>query len=149
MTLLCLFLVPIQGMGVDLYKWTDEFGRIHYTDKPPTNENVEKKEIKIKSYDGPAQILDYAAALNRDPTVKIYSAEWCGVCKRAKKYMQERNIKFRELDIEKDRAARREFKKLNGRGVPVILVGRQRMNGFSPAKLESMLEAVRSESLIN
>jgi glutaredoxin-like YruB-family protein len=136
-------------MGVELYKWTDEYGRIHYTDKPPANENVEKINIKIKSYDGPAQVLNYAAAFNKDPTVKIYSAKWCGVCKRAKKYMQERNIKFRELDIEKDSTAKREFRKLNGRGVPVILVGRQRMNGFSPAKLESMLEEVRSGALKN
>ena len=144
MTLFCLLLAPIQGIGVELYKWTDEYGRIHYTDKPPANENVEKIEIRIKSYDGPAQVQDYAAAFKTDSTVKIYSAEWCGVYKRAKKYMQERNIKFRELDIENDSTAKREFKKLNGRGVPVILVGRQRMNGFNPAKLESMLEEVRS-----
>jgi glutaredoxin len=142
--MLCLFLSPIQGLGVELYKWTDEYGRVHYTDKPPGNGNVEKMEIKVKSYDGPAQVLDYSVEFNPDPTVKIYSAEWCGICKRAKKYMQERRIKFKELDIDKNRTARREFDKLNGRGVPILLVGRQRMNGFSPVKLESMLEAVRS-----
>jgi hypothetical protein len=35
------------------------------------------------------------------------------------------------MDIEKNRMARKEFDRLSGRGVPLILVGGSRMSGFS------------------
>ena len=40
--------------------------------------------------------------------------------------------------------ARSEYDRLGARGVPVILVGRQRMDGYDQGRLESML---RSEGL--
>ena len=61
----------------------------------------------------------------------MYSTTWCGVCKKAKRYFKSKKIPFTEYDIEKSEQAAREFKKLRGRGVPVILVGDSRMNGFS------------------
>jgi glutaredoxin len=63
--------------------------------------------------------------------VVIYSAPWCGVCKRAKRFFRVQGIPFRELDVEKNRMARREMERMNARGLPVILVGGKRMNGFS------------------
>ena len=48
-------------------------------------------------------------------------------------------IPFVEYDVERDEIGKREYKKLNGRGVPVILVGNQRMNGFSAPSLEKLL----------
>lgn len=43
-----------------------------------------------------------------------------------------------EYDIEKDAQARREYDALGARGVPVILVGKKRMNGFSAAGFEKL-----------
>jgi len=132
--------------AVELYKWTDEYGRVYYTDKPPPEENAEKLDIKIRSFEGEPQVFDAKGILNSNSSVVMYSAEWCGVCKRAKKYMQKNNIAFKEMDIDKSSQAKREFKKLNGKGVPIILVGNQRMNGFSAVKLEAMLKKTKDES---
>ncbi len=118
----------------------DEDGQVHYSDKRPADKKVEELTIKVKSYQGPARVMDYASILKPDAAVRIYTAEWCGVCKRAKKYMDEKNIPYKDMDIEKNMQAKREYKKLNSRGIPVILVGKQRMNGFSPTKLEAMLK---------
>jgi glutaredoxin len=68
----------------------------------------------------------------RGKKVVMYSAPWCAACKGAKRFFREKGIPFREMDIQKSRLARREFDRLNGRGVPLILVGDKRMNGFSP-----------------
>jgi glutaredoxin len=68
----------------------------------------------------------------------MYSAEWCGVCKRAKSYFQENAIAFNEKDIDKSGAARREFAELGGRGVPLILVGKRKLSGFSAASFEKI-----------
>ncbi len=35
--------------------------------------------------------------------VVMYGADWCGVCKRAKRFFQAEGIPFRELDVDKSR----------------------------------------------
>jgi len=41
-------------------------------------------------------------------------------------------------DIETSKKGKRDFIKLKARGVPVILVGKKRMNGFDVRKFEAM-----------
>ena len=64
----------------------------------------------------------------------MYSASWCVVCKRARDYFRRQGIAFAEYDIDTDPRGRREYQALGARGVPVILVGDKRMNGFSEEK---------------
>jgi len=61
------------------------------------------------------------------------------VCKKAKTYLSKKGVAFREYDVERSEAERREYKRLNGKGVPIILVGDQRMDGFDRSKLEAIL----------
>ncbi len=68
----------------------------------------------------------------------MYTTSWCGVCKRARNYLTAEGIEFSEYDIEKSRKGKREFDRLGGKGVPVILVGKQRMNGFSKEKFAQL-----------
>jgi hypothetical protein len=42
-------------------------------------------------------------------------------------------------DIEKSADARAEFKRLGGRGVPLIVVGTEKMSGFSGRGLDALL----------
>ena len=74
--------------------------------------------------------------------VVMYSAEWCGVCTKAKKYFRSKKIPFKERDIDKSKKARKAFDKLNGKGIPVILVGKKRMNGFSVKRFESIYKEI-------
>ena len=53
------------------------------------------------------------------------------MCKKARRYFNDNNISFTEYDIDKDPKAQARFDALEGKGVPVILVGKRRMNGFS------------------
>ncbi len=66
----------------------------------------------------------------------MYSASWCSACKRAKAYFEEQGIPYTEYDVEKSSKGKRDFKKLGGKGVPVILVGSKRINGFSRQAFE-------------
>jgi len=45
--LLVLFSMPVSA---EVYKWTDDSGRIHYSDKGRTNKAVESIEVKVNSY---------------------------------------------------------------------------------------------------
>ncbi len=75
------------------------------------------------------------------PVVKMYATDWCPYCKQARDYFARNGIPYTELDIEKSEAARAEHKSIGGRGIPVILVGSERMNGFSEQRMAQMLKA--------
>lgn len=134
-----ILLTPFVAIA-EIYKTIDENGRVIFSDKP--SETAEIVEVKVNSVEGPATVAEYSPGISRSSKVVMYSTEWCGVCKKAKKYMQTNDIDFKEYDIEKNTNAKRKFKKLGGRGVPLILVGDQRMSGFSVRKLDSMLAKV-------
>jgi glutaredoxin len=84
-------------------------------------------------------------AMPSQPQIILYSTSWCGVCKKAKKFLKERGLAFIELDVEKNEEAARELKVKSERAniplgsVPVIDVGGTLMRGFDPERLMSML----------
>ena len=131
----------------EIFRWTDAQGHPHYSDNPPAESKTSKVKIHVQSISGPATVttLDKApgAALSVGvkEKIKLYTTTWCGYCKRAKAYLALRGIGYEELDAESSEQGKREFAALGGRGVPVILVGRQRMNGYGEARLAVMLEA--------
>ena len=123
------------GVSAQVYKWTDENGRIHYGDKP--NERAELKDLRdtISSYK--AVSYDLSAFAHSDKVV-IYTKPTCGYCKKAMAYFKKKRIKYKEYDITKSNYAKRQYARLNATGVPVIFVGKQRMNGFSQKGFEEI-----------
>jgi len=132
---LSLVTFAVAGSGSKVYRWVDESGKVHFGDiAPPTSGAA---EVKIHSFHGDAVVEgDDAAAGNE---VVMYTTSWCSTCRRAREYLTKKAIPFSEWDIESNPYARAEYSILKGRGVPLILVGKQRMNGFSAPKLDKML----------
>jgi glutaredoxin len=134
----------------DVYKWVDEQGRTHYGDNP--NDTQRKAAVNISSYEsvtyseatdmrstsshGNASTKAGNKTFSNKTKVTMYSTAWCGYCKKAKKYFQAKGIPFVEYDIEKNARAKRDYDALGGKGVPVIVMGKKRMNGFSVAGFE-------------
>ena len=97
--------------------------------------------VKVNTYSAAAKVetSDFkTAALEK---VVLYTTQRCGYCKKAKRYLKANNIRYTEYDVETNRKGQRDFKKLKATGVPVILVGDQRMNGFSEGKMQAMLRS--------
>jgi len=139
----------------EVYKWVDEQGRTHYGDNP--NETQRKAAVNISSYESVtySEAPDMRSnssqantstkagsnasghkASDHKTRVTMYSTAWCGYCKKAKKYFQKKGIPFVEYDIEKNARAKRDYDAIGGKGVPVIVMGKKRMNGFSVAGFE-------------
>jgi mycoredoxin len=59
-----------------------------------------------------------------DP-VTMYTTEWCSDCRRAKSFMKERGVAFREVNIEDDPEAAALVMKMNSgkRKVPTLEIG--------------------------
>ena len=72
-------------------------------------------------------------------TVEMYVTDWCGYCKQAQSYMRSKGIAYVAYDIEKDSSARQRHKELGGRGVPLIIIGSNKLSGFSADTLEYYL----------
>lgn len=73
-------------------------------------------------------------ATNMVPTVVLYSSNGCPHCEAAKRYLQAQGIGFRDMNLSNSPRARKELARLGARGVPVLLVGDQRMDGFDPKR---------------
>jgi glutaredoxin len=131
-----MLMLAVPSVSAEVYKWRDAEGRTHFGDKPPADAATE--EVRIRTFAGPAEVSD--APASSAGAVTILTTTWCGVCRRAKAWLAEKGIAYTELDVEKSDAGKSEYRRLGGAGVPIILVGQQRMNGFSPERLEQMLK---------
>lgn len=55
--------------------------------------------------------------------ITMYSADWCGDCRRSKRLLDELNVAYTVIDIEADQAAADKVIEINGgmRSIPVII----------------------------
>lgn len=132
-----LFLSLGMEAHAEVYKVIGADGRVTYTDKEPSPAEKTEK-LKLQTYTGTPSVSSMKDAVKR---VTILSAQWCGQCARAKAYMKSRKIDFEEWDIDKSNYARAKMNELGAKGVPVILVGKQKMVGFSEGGFDDLLKS--------
>jgi len=55
--------------------------------------------------------------------ITMYGAEWCGDCRRSKKFLDANNVKYNYIDVEADVSASDKVIEINGgqRSIPVII----------------------------
>jgi glutaredoxin len=103
---------------------------------------------RVNSYAAPAAAKTPGAApqpIAAAPAgpVVMYATSWCPYCAQARAYFGRKGITYTEYDIEKSATAKAEFRRLGGRGVPLILVGREKMSGFSEQGMDALLARAR------
>jgi len=125
-----------------IYKWVDSDGNVHFSDKPPAEAQASEVKVKINTYTSPRITASPFSGQPDEPIgsgeVILYSTSWCGYCKKARRYFQANNIAFTEYDVETSAKGRRDYAAMGGGGVPIILVGNKRLNGFSIAAFERL-----------
>jgi len=135
--ILVLSAIASSAASAQVYRYVDENGRVVYASvKPAGIEKADKVRIRHNSVSSPA-FADEAAAKD----VVIYTTTWCGYCKRAKSYFEEQGIAYNEYDIEKDAQGKRDYARMHGSGVPIILVGDKRMDGFDKKRFQRLYSA--------
>lgn len=145
MKILTLILLMLPAFAsAEIYKWVDENGRVHFGDSPKEKDKAEKVVVDVVSYEFvKVEPVNYSRSTSTPAAnnkVVMYSASWCGYCKKARSYFMANNIDFIEYDIERDGAAARRFREMGGKGVPVILVGDRKMSGFSIDRFQSIYQ---------
>lgn len=72
--------------------------------------------------------------------VVLFSTPSCSWCRRAKRFLRERRVPFKEINVEKDEAAARDIAKRTGQmGVPVVKIGGAWIVGFDRDRIEREL----------
>jgi glutaredoxin-like protein len=55
--------------------------------------------------------------------ITVYSAEWCGDCRRSKRLLAKLNVEYTLIDVESDLTAAEKVREINGgmQSIPVIV----------------------------
>tara|TARA_B100000586_G_C20079149_1_gene414541 strand:+ start:194 stop:448 length:255 start_codon:yes stop_codon:yes gene_type:complete len=65
-------------------------------------------------------------------TIIIYSTEWCVPCKNAKQLLDDKNVVYKEIDIEQNKISRDDLYDITGgRSVPQIIINEKVIGGYS------------------
>ena len=63
--------------------------------------------------------------------IKIYTTNWCSYCVMAKRYFDEQEISYQEINIEEEGMSREELQKVTGgMSVPQIVIDDEVIGGY-------------------
>ena len=78
--------------------------------------------------------------MNGQPKVIVFSTPTCSWCRALKQYLKQNNIKFKDIDVNRDRQAAMDMVRRTGQqGVPVTLINNRPIIGFNKIKINRLL----------
>jgi len=131
--------------AAQMYRWTDDKGRVHVTDTPPppnSAKDVQKRRVTISSAAVPQPAaLPYAVQLAAKTfPVTLYTARECEPCGAARNLLNARGVPFREVLVA-DEVQQAELQKVAGAlAVPSVVVGSNVQKGFEESAYHSLLD---------
>ncbi len=79
-------------------------------------------------------------AKKKQPRVVVFSTPSCPWCNRTKQYLREKGVRFKDVDVSRDRRAAEDMVRMTGQtGVPVILIGSRAIVGFDKNRIDKYL----------
>lgn len=98
--------------------------------------------ISLVRHWSPAQATSGGVAMQTadgQKLVALFTTDSCTYCAAAKRFLAEKQVPYTEFNLDHSDKARQVFGMLGGRGVPLIIVGEQRLVGFDPGMLARVL----------
>lgn len=150
--LLPAILVSRSAISDNVYRSISPDGRVVFSDHPPSAGKVQK----VYSFDNlpaspvPGTVQRYRLELETSmkkrlsaPSVltantQLYSASWCGYCRKAKAYLGEKGIPYQEIDIDSPEGGQAFALAGGGGGIPLLLWKGQRVQGFSAGAYDAL-----------
>jgi len=145
--ILVLMLAAATVAAQQLYRWTDDKGRVHITDTPPppSAKGVQKKSYQSGSTPTDADPTPYelSVAMKEYP-VTLYTSPICKEpCAEARAALNRRGVPFKEVQVW-EATGNEELQKVSGANqVPTLVVGRSVHKGFEQAAYDALLDSAR------
>lgn len=84
--------------------------------------------------------MTQSSPTDRQHKVLVFTTPTCSWCQRAKTYLRQQNVRFREIDVSRDASAARDLVRRTGQtGVPVIEIDGRPIVGFDRPKIDRLL----------
>jgi glutaredoxin len=137
-----LFLLACTaGAHAQLYKSVGPDGKVTYSDTPPASaKRVETKSIASGSAGGVNLPYELAESVKNNP-VTLYTSDKCAPCDDGRKLLTARGIPFAEKTISSNEDIARLKQAGGNTQLPLLLVGRNKQQGFEPGGWGSALTA--------
>jgi glutaredoxin len=144
--LVAFLLVAFTGAAsAQLYRWTDEKGRVHITDTPPppNARAVEERKPRAGAVESGQPPYELTLAMKDFPVV-LYTSPSCKEgCAQARDALNKRGVPFKEVQVWDDQS-NEELKKVSGSNqVPTLVVGRSVHKGFEQGAYDALLDSAR------
>lgn len=146
MALICaasLFIVATASPSdaATLYRWVDDQGVVHVSENPPEGKMAVAQTVAGEASDKGPKVEGKKEFRVRPGEVTIYTTPTCPWCKRAKAWLQDNKIRYKEVDVTTDRNGHEEMVRISGQtGVPVIVVGGEVIVGFNQTRLNEIFK---------
>lgn len=141
--------VAAFSAAAQLYRWTDESGKVHFTDTPPppSARNVQKRSAPAAGGDAakagagaPAEPFALQEARKKFP-VTLYSTPGCEACDEARKLLNARGVPFKEVSITEESQMAELKSAVGSNSVPAMIVGSSVQKGFEDGVYHRILDA--------
>jgi len=121
-------------------RWRKTVGFVKLDVPPPLTpgDAARARRTQVARTEGVRKVS--APAVAAGPQVVLYSAEWCGACRKAKRYLSRKGIDYEERDVDDPAVAAELLRKTGSRSIPVIDVGGRVLTGFSAGSYDALIE---------
>lgn len=127
-----------------LWRWTDERGRVHVTDTPPPPgaRNVQAPKSVRDKQAGESANEPFALQIARkDFPVTLYSTPGCEACGEARKLLNARGVPFKEVLVNDEKSVNELKAAVGSTSVPAMIVGATVQKGYEEATYHRLLDA--------
>jgi glutaredoxin len=140
-------MLAAAAFAQQMYRWTDEKGRVHITDTPPppSARDVQKKKAAAAPATGKSEQPSYDLALAmKDYPVVLYTSPLCKEpCASARDALNRRGVPFREVQVW-DIPSNELLKRVSGSNqVPTLVVGSSVQMGYEQGAYDALLDSAR------
>jgi glutaredoxin len=122
-------------------QWRDKVGFVEMDSAPPLSpamaERTRDRRYAASSGARGAGVQRVAARM--PDKIILYSADWCGWCRKAKRHLDGLGINYEIRDIDIPQNMNDLVAKTGQRGIPVLDVGGRVVTGFSPGKYDELI----------
>ncbi len=117
--------------------WRESVGFVKMAMPPPLSPGDAERARRVQlARSGGVKVARSAAGA---PEVILYSADWCGACRKAKRYLDGKGIAYDERNIDIPSIRQELVSKTGQRGIPVIEVDGRIVTGFSPDTYDALM----------